>query len=390
VYEELVAEGADLSYPALTAFCRHQGIGQKPKRAAGRYVFQPGRELQHDTSPHRTKIGGKVRLVQSAVGVLAFSHMIYFQAFPRFRRFECKIFLDRTARYFQGMPSVVMIDNTHVVVLHGTGAQMVPVPEMVTFGQRYGFTFEAHEKGDANRSALAERSLGYIEKNFFAGRSFADFDDLNQQGKEWCEQRNRRVKRTLRAAPTELFVTERAHLRPLPLWLPEPYLLHHRTVDLEGYVNLATNRYSVPEDWIGRSVQLRETAGEIHIDGPRKQCVRHRRLLEPLGKRVTLKEHRRPRKRRRHAPCPEEKTLAKEAPELAAYIKDLKKKGRRQTTLLLRRLLRMVYDYPRDPLLAAVQEAAHYGLYDLERVERMILRRISRDYFRLPPEGEEE
>ena len=36
-----------------------------------------------------------------------------------------------------------------------------------------------------------------------------------------------------------------------------------------------------------------------------------------------------------------------------------------------------------EPFLAAVQEAARYGLYDLDRVERMILRRVARDYFLL-------
>jgi hypothetical protein len=34
-------------------------------------------------------------------------------------------------------------------------------------------------------------------------------------------------------------------------------------------------------------------------------------------------------------------------------------------------------------LLAAITEAARYGLYDLDRVERMILRRVARDYFLL-------
>jgi hypothetical protein len=37
VHEELVASGLTLSYPALTAFCRRHGIGQKPKVAVGLY-----------------------------------------------------------------------------------------------------------------------------------------------------------------------------------------------------------------------------------------------------------------------------------------------------------------------------------------------------------------
>ncbi len=34
VHEELAAEGAELSYPALTAFCRKHGIGQAPEYLA--------------------------------------------------------------------------------------------------------------------------------------------------------------------------------------------------------------------------------------------------------------------------------------------------------------------------------------------------------------------
>jgi len=32
-------------------------------------------------------------------------------------------------------------------------------------------------------------------------------------------------------------------------------------------------------------------------------------------------------------------------------------------------------------VLAAVQTAATYGLYDIDRLERMVLRQVARDYF---------
>ena len=41
-------------------------------------------------------------------------------------------------------------------------------------------------------------------------------------------------------------------------------------------------------------------------------------------------------------------------------------------------------------VLAAVHEAARYGLYDLDRLERMILGRVRRDFFssmRIPTRG---
>jgi hypothetical protein len=79
VHEELVAEGASTSYPALTAFCRRAGIGQSEKIPASRYDFEPGEEMQHDTSPHEIPLGGKTRKVQTASLVLCYSRILFFQ-----------------------------------------------------------------------------------------------------------------------------------------------------------------------------------------------------------------------------------------------------------------------------------------------------------------------
>ena len=43
----------------------------------------------------------------------------------------------------------------------------------------------------------------------------------------------------------------------------------------------------------------------------------------------------------------------------------------------------MAHDYPHDALRAALAEALLYGLYDLDRIERMTLERIAHHYFRL-------
>jgi hypothetical protein len=65
VHEELVAAGAGLSYPALTAFCRRHGIGYQPPAPASQYDFAPGGEMQHDTSPHEAELAGRRRMVQT-------------------------------------------------------------------------------------------------------------------------------------------------------------------------------------------------------------------------------------------------------------------------------------------------------------------------------------
>lgn len=385
VHEELLAAGAELSYPALTAFCRRHGIGQTAPEAAGHYEFEPGQELQHDTSPHELVLAGKTRKVQTASAVLCYSRMLFIQCYPAFRRFDCKVFLTDALRYFSGAPERVMIDNTHVVVLRGTGREMIAVPEMEAFAERFGFQFVAHERGDANRSARVERPFHFVEHNFLAGRTFATWEDLNQQARQWCDKVNATYKKHIRAVPRELFAVERLRLKPLPAWIPEVYRLYQRLVDLEGWVSLHSNRYSVPWDWIGRRVEVRETRDKIEIQLDARRMVTHRRVAEAAQERVLLAEHRPPRGKRapRPDPHPEEKAIVATHPELAEYVAGLKQRSRKMITFALRQLLRLVREYPREPLLGAVRDAAHYGLYDLDRLERMILRRVAREYFRL-------
>jgi len=177
---------------------------------------------------------------------------------------------------------------------------------------------------------------------------------------------------------------EKPRLKPLPVWVPEVYRLYQRTVDVEGYVSLQTNRYSVPAAWLGRSVEVREAQDRVEITYGR-HSVSHLRVIDAMGQRVTTKEHRPPRGTgvKKTGPSPEEKTVSQLAPDLLDYVAALKKRGRKQTTLALRQLLRMIREYPQGPLREAIAEAERYGLFDLDRVERMVLRRIAHDYFRL-------
>src|SRR5476651_947640 len=392
VHEELVAGGAALSYPALTGFCRRQGIGQAPVVPAGQYHFEPGVEMQHDTSPHTLEVGGRKYKAQTASAVLCYSRMLFFQIIPTFQRFDCKVFLTDALCHAGGAPERVMIDNTHVVVLRGSGREMVPVPEMAAFGERLGFQFVAHAIGNANRSARVERPFHFIENNFLAGRTFSSWEDLNQRAREWCDRVNATYKKHIRAIPRELFAVERLHLKPLPVWIPEVYRLHQRLVDIEGYVALNSNRYSVPVEWIGRRVEVRETRDKIEIQLDARRLVTHRRIAEAEHQRVMLAEHRPPRGPRvpRPDPHPEEQAIVTAAPELADYVVGLKQRSRKVVTLALRQLLRLVREYPREPLLGAVREAGRYGLYDLDRLERMILRRVTREYFLLDGESDDE
>ncbi len=390
VHDALTDSGAALSYPALTAFCRRHGIGHTPPPPAGHYLFTPGEEMQHDTSPHYASIAGTRVRVQSASVVLCFSRMIFFQHYPRFTRFECKAFLAAGVDYFNGSAGRCMVDNSHVVVAAGTGANMIPAPEMAAFAARYGFGFIAHEKGDANRSARVEAPFHRIEKGFLAGGRFNDWTDLNLKARAMCERWNAKYSSKLHASRRELFAAEQAHLKPLPLHVPEVYQLWTRIVDAEGYVNVSRVRYSAPYRLIGRALEVRETLERVILyDGPRR-VASHARVHGPVDTRVTDPAHRPPRGQglsRHRPPAPEQIEILQIEPRLCSYLKSLKQYvGERRAPL--RRFLSMLRDYPREAFLAALADAERYRLFDLDRLEKMVLRRIADDYFPIDPEPE--
>jgi hypothetical protein len=396
VVEELRAEGVESAYSTLTAACRRHGIGVVQKVPAGRYHFEPGEEMQHDTSPHSVVIAGTRRVVQCASLVWCFSRRIFAQAFSRWGRFECRCFLSDALVHAGGAAYRCMIDNSSVVLCRGTGRDAQAAPEMQALAQRFGFTFRAHAVGHANRSARVERPFRYIENNFYPGRRFESLEDLNAQLLAWCDQVNARYKRHIRAIPRDLFELERPRLQPLPLHVPEVHDVHARRVDVEGYVSLHVNRYSVPDALIGRRVEVRESRRLVRVFDGKRQVAEHQRQAPGAGKRITHPDHRRlgAWKKRTPPPLPEEALLRAVASEVADLIDLLRRHHGGRAARAMRELHRLYVEYPTPSLVDAVRAAVRHGLCDLPRIERMVLERIAGDIFRLPlrgsaPEGDD-
>lgn len=389
VHEELADKGVDIGYSTLTAFARRAGIGVAEKRRTGRYTFEPGQEMQHDTSPHRVVVGGKERKLECASLVLCYSRLIYAQCFERWRRFEVKLFLTEALQYLGGAAANAMLDNHSVVVIAGTGAAATIAPEMEAFSDRFGFTFIAHEKGDVNRSARVERPFDFIEKNFYPGRRFADVDDLNAQFRTWCDTKNDSFRRGLGFRPRERWAAERPHLRPLPLHIPEVYQPHDRRVNTEGYVTLHTNRYSMPEASIGRQVVVHEHRRHLLVFDGHQLVVEHGKRPPGAAARVTLPEHRYRRRNGPPAPSPQESVIRAASPVLGAMADALRKRHGGQALKAMRQLHTLYLDYPTEVLVGAVETALQFGLIDLKRLESIVLQRTRGDFFRLPINAEQ-
>ena len=389
--QQLLTAEYDLtvSYSTLTRWVREAGLRAPPVRA-GEYIFGPGEEMQHDTSPHRVLLGEKTVTAQCAALVLAYSRRLFVQYYPRYTRFEAKQFLLEAARFMDGTCPVCIIDNTSVMLAAGAGENAVIAPEMAAFARTLGFEFRAHRVGHPDRKGRIERNFFFVETNFLPARSFTDFDDLNHQALAWCQEvANANPKRALGMSPEAAYVIEKSYLQALPSALPPIYEVFDRVVDLNGYVSLESNRYSVAERLVGQTVTLYKYPAQVQIHHRGMVVANHARLIGQRDARSTDPTHHHIPTRTNHTPQVEAQLL-RDAPELEAYARALKQRGRGRGVRALRRLIEIQRTYPKEPFLAAVRQATHFGLYDLGRLEKLILQQVAGNFFALPPDHDDD
>jgi len=393
VQEILQSEyGQSLPYSTLTRIVRDLDLREDNKKPrAGTYEFGPGQEMQHDTSPHPVLLGEKKVKAQCAGLVLGYSRKLFIQYYPVFTRFEARVFLDAAFRFMDGACPRCIIDNTSVLVAHGSGPDADIAPEMERFGQIFGVKFIPHAIGDADRQAKIERNFSYVERNFLAGRTFTDWQDLNEQAQTWCvEVANQKVKRSIGMSPEAAYLMEKPHLLALPPYLPPVYQTFDRTVDVAGYVHVETNRYSAPERLIGKQVEVHKLWDHVEVFFKNQKVADHPRLLDKRETRITANGHHPPfnRQRAHEGPCQEEKTLLGQQEWLDQYVQELKKHFSGRAIRPLRRVLDLKRTYPPEAFEKAVVQALHYGLYDLPRLEQMILSYVAGDFFTIDEDEE--
>jgi len=86
----------------------------------------------------------------------------------------------------------------------------------------------------------------------------------------------------------------------------------------------------------------------------------------------------------------EEKALLGQYEWLDQFVKELKKRSSGRGVMPLRRLLELKRTYPPEAFEKAIAQALRYGLYDLSRLEQMILSQVQGDFFNIDEDEEDE
>ena len=148
--------------------------------------------------------------------------------------------------------------------------------QFMDFARHFGFSVYLCTPGRANEKGRVERVIRDME-GFLMTHAFSDLEDLNRQFARWRAERNGRLRRSTGKAPAVLLAEEK--LKPLPTLPYRPYRLQTAAIGSTGFVQLQTNRYSVPSSYANRLCSLLIYPDQIEIVVDGKKCVAHRRSL---------------------------------------------------------------------------------------------------------------
>jgi hypothetical protein len=302
-----------------------------------------------------------------------------------------KCFLHEALTFFDSTACKCIIDNTNLARLRGSGKDAVIAPEMREFSRKYGFEFICHEIGHANRKAGNERGFYTLETNFFPGRQFDSFQDLNQQVLEWATVRmaQRPVSKS-GLIPAKAFEYEQLYLVKLPPHVHPPYQLHMRVVDQYGYASFDGNFYWIPKlSKDGNKVKILQYNNGIEIYQQRKLLVKYplpsaevkNQRFSPPGE---TPPHQ-PRYRKKPTTF-EEKKLREVSTQVNDYLNFALKQSQsiKQKHRFIRQLYGLYQKLALPLFIKTLERALNYRISSPESIEEMALQLLKEGNYRMP------
>lgn len=191
-----------------------------------------------------------------------------------------------------GVPWVVTTDNRKTVVLGRDHAnQPVWHPAYAKLAAEFGFHPEACTPAAANQKGAVENLVKFVKQNFLLGRSFRDDAHLDDELQRWLYRVNvERPSNATERPPAELLPHEQCKLGPLPATAHDYGFFDTVKVSRESLVCVATNRYSVPVQYVGLLLTVRLHPNRILLFHAEKLVASH---LRQFGRnaRVVIPDH---------------------------------------------------------------------------------------------------
>ncbi|MEJ2419775.1 MAG: hypothetical protein P8Y45_23195 [Exilibacterium sp.] len=258
-------------------------------------------------------------------------------------------------------------------------------PTLLEFSAHYRFEPRPVAVARGNEKGRVERAISFIRRNFLAGRTWKDLDDLNAQAAEWCWSVS-----TDRPCPEDTSITVGEAFKqeqPRLIALPDNPFPSDECVEVSvgktPYVRFDLNDYSIPHTHVRRTLTVMASLTEVRILHAGEVIARHQRHFGK-GEQIENDEHIRELVKRKSQARGQrgQDQLSQAAPSSQLLLSQAVERGNRLSTLVAS-LLTLLNSYGASELEAAIQEALQQDTPHPNAVRLSLQRR--RELRQLPP-----
>ena len=192
---------------------------------------------------------------------------------------------ERAFRRLGGTVRVVVLDNLKEGVLAPDIYDPTLNPLYRDVLAHYGVVGLPCRVRDPDRKGKVEAGVGHAKRTPLRGLRFEQLDDaqvyLDRWERRWADTR---IHGTTKRQVAAMFAEERPALGPLPLEPFRYYQYGHRTVHLDGCVEVASAYYGAPPGWIGRRVHVQWNDAHVRLLDPNTGQLLREHLRAPRGR----------------------------------------------------------------------------------------------------------
>ena len=197
--------------------------------------------------------------------------------------------------YFGGVPRLLIPDNAKTATITNNRYEVVLNRSYQELAEHYGTAIVPTRVRRPDDKAAAEGSVKYVSTWITAAlrdRKFFTLDEARRAVIEKLEELNRRPFKKRAGCRFSAFEEEeREFMRSLPATAYEPSVWSHPKVSYDYLVSDGRNKYSVPYDLIGQTVDLRLTRNLVEVYYHGARVAVHVRLTAAHRDPVVKPEH---------------------------------------------------------------------------------------------------
>jgi transposase len=313
IYQDLTGEcgpapGVAPSYYSIRRYVARLGLASEPALPFRRMECAPGAEMQVDLGRgaavmapegmnRPTSRTGRPRGPSKTYPyvlrvVLSHSRKGYSQTLDRQTTENFIRCLEDAFWHFGGVTQTLVLDNLKAAVKNADWFDPEINPKVQSFCAHYGIVALPTKPRMPRHKGKVERGVDYVQENALKGHQFPSLEAQNRHLWHWeATVADTRIHGTIHQQVKEVFErVERPALRPLPA---ERFPFFHeaqRIVHRDGHVSVEKAYYSVPPEYLGRTVWARWDGHLVRIFDSRMQLVATHTRKE-AGQFSTLNRH---------------------------------------------------------------------------------------------------